>query len=145
MTDFFGISSNIVSILGLIREIVRYTSDVQGASEEIQDLIRELQHVAEVIGDLKDKVEIMTRGTKTILQQSIAELEEQLNGICEIIGIQSADPTGSSINGTALATANNGLLQSLTWPHRKKEIAVKIAIIERLKTGIHTAFLGSIA
>ena len=145
MAEPFGIAGSIVSILDLIGRIVRYANDVRGAGGEIQDLIRELQQVMEVIRELKHRTESMTRGTRAILPRLIAELEKQLDGVGEILGMESADPSGSSINGTAPTIPGSAFLRTVTWPLRKEEIAVKIKAIERLKTGITTALLGSIS
>jgi len=147
MAEALGITGSIVSILDLTGKIVRYANDVRGASGEIRDLIRELQQVMEVIGELKDrvKVESMTKGQKAILPRLIVELEKQLDGIGEILGMEYADPSGSSVNGTAPTIAGSAFLRTVTWPLRKEDIAVKIATIGRLETKIMTAFLGSIS
>ena len=140
MAEILGIVSSIITIYGATVKIVSYAKRIQGAPEECQHFIRELELAQNTLSRLRVKVEReepnCSETTKS-LQEPIKNFGILIEGLGKKLGMdtttgdfEQGGPSTANIFEDQSQKGKRTFWQNVVWPLHKQDVEASVAAIQ---------------
>jgi chromosome segregation ATPase len=141
MGDPFSAAGTAVGITSLgiqtFQILYRYYSDVEGFRKDIDDVLRQvegLQDILESLCQVKERIEIDNHAPSSQLQLALQACQDALHEVKQMVNKCSTTPQSGGIRAQLRATG-----KKLLWPYKKETIADLRTNLSKFQDNLHLA------